>query len=210
LAQLEERAANHARRERIVARFMEGLAGLQTYLQLPAARPDTEHARMFFPIVVRDRMVSRDSLVRHLEDHAIETRFLLPLINQPLYRRLFGNLDASYPVAAHLNDHAFYIGCHPEMADDDVEYVIDCIHRFFRTPHDGVRPPVAAQPRPRGLVRPRGGAAVVALSDLLVDPGARPRPRSSTGRRPDPHRPPAAGAGNVLPDAAVPLPRLRP
>src|SRR5262245_15266608 len=135
LAQLEERAANHARRERIVARFMEGLAGLQTYLQLPAARPDTEHARMFFPIVVRDRMVSRDRIVQHLEDHAIETRFLLPLINQPLYRRMFGNLDARYPVAAHLNEHAFYIGCHPEMADDDVEYVIDCIHRFFRKPH---------------------------------------------------------------------------
>ena len=132
LAQLEEREADHARRLQIVARFSEGLSGLETYLQLPAARPLTEHARMFYPIVVRDSAISRDRLVQHLEDHGIETRFLLPLINQPLYRRMFGSLDDRYPVAARLNRDAFYIGCHPEMSGDDVEYVIDCFHQFFR------------------------------------------------------------------------------
>ena len=34
------------------------------------------------------------ALVDHLERSGIETRHLLPLINQPVYRRLFGDLDA--------------------------------------------------------------------------------------------------------------------
>jgi dTDP-4-amino-4,6-dideoxygalactose transaminase len=132
LAQLEEREANHARRLEIVARFNESFSSLEQFLQLPAARPESEHARMFYPLVIRDPVISRDRLVQHLEDHAIETRSLLPLINQPVYRRMFGNMDERYPVAARLNRDAFYIGCHPEMTDGDVEYVIDCFHRFFR------------------------------------------------------------------------------
>jgi dTDP-4-amino-4,6-dideoxygalactose transaminase len=82
--------------------------------------------------VLRDRGISRDRLVDHLENHAIETRQLLPLINQPIYRQMFGVLDDRYPVAAHLNQHAFYIGCHPQMTDEDVDYVVDCFRAFFR------------------------------------------------------------------------------
>ena len=133
LAQLEERDANHARRLEVAARLDEGLADLTRFLQLPAVRPESEHARMFYPLVIRDPAISRDRLVQHLEDRAIETRSLLPLINQPAYRRLFGNLDERYPVAARLNRDAFYIGCHPDMTDADVEYVLDCFHGFFRS-----------------------------------------------------------------------------
>ena len=75
---------------------------------------------------------SRGTTFAWLEDHAIETRYVLPLINQPVYRRLFGELEDRYPVAARINRASFYIGCHPEMSDDDVEYVIDAFHRFFR------------------------------------------------------------------------------
>ena len=132
LAQLEEREANHARRLEIVARLNAGLSSLEQFLQLPAVRPECEHARMFYPLVIRDPAVSRDRLVQHLEDRAIETRPLLPLINQPIYRHMFGNLDQRYAVAARLNRDAFYIGCHPEMGDDDVDYVIDVFHRFFQ------------------------------------------------------------------------------
>jgi len=133
LAQLEEREANHARRLAIVGRFDAALARYDQYLQRPAARPDAEHARMFYPLVVRDPTISRDRLVRHLEDRSIETRYLLPLINQPLYRRLFGNMDDRYPVADRLNRDAFYIGCHPEMSDEEVVYVIASFDEFFRS-----------------------------------------------------------------------------
>jgi perosamine synthetase len=132
LAQIDEREAILARRLEIATRFNSGLSSLGQFLQLPLARPECEHAWMLYPLVIRDSAVTRDSLVRYLEDHQIETRFLLPLINQPVYRRIFGNLDDKYPVAARLNRDAFIIGCHPEISDEEVHYVIDCFHGFFR------------------------------------------------------------------------------
>ncbi len=87
---------------------------------------------MFFPLVVRDASISRNGIVDHLERHGIETRHLLPLINQPVYRDLFGDLDDACPVAARLNEDAFYIGCQPELTDDDVDYVIACFESYLR------------------------------------------------------------------------------
>jgi perosamine synthetase len=86
---------------------------------------------MFYPLVLADPRDSRSSLIRYLEDRGVETRYLLPLINQPVYRRLFENLDSEYPVAARLNEAAFYIGCHPEMTDDDADYVIGTLQAYF-------------------------------------------------------------------------------
>jgi dTDP-4-amino-4,6-dideoxygalactose transaminase len=87
---------------------------------------------MFYPITVKEGRFTRDDVVAWLEDHAIETRYVLPLVNQPIYRRIFGDIEKDYPVAARINRASFYVGCHPEMTDDDVEYVIDAFHAFFR------------------------------------------------------------------------------
>jgi perosamine synthetase len=131
VAQLEEREQRAARRADVVRRLTDGLSDLEPYLQLPHARPETEHAFMFFPLVVRDASISRDALIEHLERNGIETRHLLPLINQPIYRRLFGDLGAEYPVAARLNETAFYIGCQPELSSEDVDHVVACFHSYF-------------------------------------------------------------------------------
>ena len=132
VAQLEELPARSARRMEIVRRLTEGSRPFEDRLQLPHARPESEHAYMFFPLVVRDPSLQRNDLVDHLERHGIETRHLLPLINQPVYRDLFGDLDDAYPVAARLNEDAFYIGCQPELTDDDVDYVIACFESYLR------------------------------------------------------------------------------
>jgi dTDP-4-amino-4,6-dideoxygalactose transaminase len=131
IAQLEELPARSARRNEVVRRLTEGLAPFEDRLQLPHARPESEHAYMFFPLVVRDPAVSRNDLVDHLEQHGIETRHLLPLINQPVYRELFGDRSGDCPVAARLNENAFYVGCQPELSDDDVDYVVACFESFF-------------------------------------------------------------------------------
>jgi len=132
LAELEQREANCARRRAIAARLTAGLGDLQDRLQLPRARPGAEHVFMFYPITIQGEGVPRDDLVAWLEDHAIETRYVLPLINQPVYRSLFGEQEGRYPVAARINRSSFYVGCHPEMSDDDVEHVIGTFHAFFR------------------------------------------------------------------------------
>jgi dTDP-4-amino-4,6-dideoxygalactose transaminase len=100
-------------------------------LQLPKTRAQTEHVFMFYPIVLRDAGFTRADLIRHLEERGIETRYLLPLINQPAYRKLFGNLDALYPVAARLNRDAFYIGSHPDISDADLKRIGSAFREFF-------------------------------------------------------------------------------
>jgi dTDP-4-amino-4,6-dideoxygalactose transaminase len=132
IAQLEEREQSCARRQEVVRQLNEGLADLQDFLQLPFPRPESTHSYMFYPLTILDeKRVRRDDLIRFLEDNSIETRYLLPLINQPIYRKIFGNLDDQYPVAANLNKNSFYIGCHPDLQDEEVEYMIEKFHQFF-------------------------------------------------------------------------------
>ncbi len=131
IAQMEEHKQSCARRQEIVKQLNEGLADLQAFLQLPHPRPESTHSYMFYALKIRDERIKRDDLIRFLEDNSIETRYLLPLINQPIYRQIFGNLDDEFPVAANLNKNSFYIGCHPDISDEEVRYVIEKFHEFF-------------------------------------------------------------------------------
>jgi perosamine synthetase len=131
IAEIENHEQSVARRQAIAGRLTEGLSDLGEFLQLPAIRSECDHTFMFYPIVLLEAGGSRDDLIRYLEEHSIETRYLLPLINQPIYRDLFGDLDSEYPVAARLNERAFYIGSHPALNDEEIEYVIDQFHAYF-------------------------------------------------------------------------------
>ena len=131
VAQLEEQEGMILRRRAIAARLTAGLSNLRAFLQLPDPRPRSEHVYMFYPLVLIDSSYKRDELVLFLEERGVETRYLLPLINQPIYRNLFGDLDAEFPVSARLNQTAFYIGSHPGMSDADVDYIIEKFQQFF-------------------------------------------------------------------------------
>lgn len=119
------------RRRQENARYLTGKLGdLTRYLQLPSVRKDAEHAWMMYPLIVKDG-VDRDGLLLHLETAGIETRHLMPLINQPVYRQLFGDLEPKYPVAARINRCGFAIGCHQGLQRGDLDHVVETFHRFF-------------------------------------------------------------------------------
>ena len=113
------------------AYLARGLTDLSEFLQLPKTRPRTEHAFMMYPIVVKEP-VNRDNLVQFLEERKIETRPMLPLIDQPVYRQLFGELESKYPVARWINHNGFYIGCHKGLRKRDLDYVIEQFHAYFK------------------------------------------------------------------------------
>ena len=119
-----------AARKRNAKALTRVLRPFSDYLQLPRKRPQAEHVFMMYPIVVRDG-VDRDELILHLEKNGIETRYLLPLTNQPVYERLWGHIEDDYPIAKMLNRNGFYIGCHPEMSFEDFDYVAEIFSRFF-------------------------------------------------------------------------------
>lgn len=129
LAQLERKDALVARRQAIAQRYIEQLQGLTDVLQLPETPADRDHVFMLFPLVLRKG--SKRDLVNYLEAHGVETRDLLPLLNQPVYIKRFGDLESQYPVARWLNRSGFYIGCHQHIRDEDVDYVVELLYAYF-------------------------------------------------------------------------------
>ncbi len=128
LSLVEERI----KRRRKNAHFLlKELAEFSGRLQLPETPPEREHVYMMFPLALRHE--SKTRLVRFLEDNLIETRDLLPLLNQPVYRKLFGPLIERYPVARWLGRSGFYIGCHPYLRPADLGYIVEKFRKFFRT-----------------------------------------------------------------------------
>lgn len=130
LAQLAKWRQIIARRQANAAYLTKNLQRFSSYLSLPKIRTQTEHAFMLYPIVASPK-VNREKLIEHLEVNGVETRFLMPLINQPVYRKIFGNIENSYPVAKYLNKNGFIIGCHQDLTKSDLNYIIDVFDKFF-------------------------------------------------------------------------------
>lgn len=117
-------------RKYVAQRYLNELQDLKEFLQLPYEPEDREHTFMLFGMV--EKTGSKRQLVNFLEDQGIETRDMLPLINQPVYQKLYGDLSSQYPVANYLNNNAFYIGCHQYVSEEEIKYVSSKIHEFYR------------------------------------------------------------------------------
>lgn len=128
LAQLENKDAIVAKRQALALSYLQHLTPFQDVLQLPTIPANRDHVFMLFPIVLREG--DKRELVNHLESNGIETRDLLPLLNQPIYRNLFGDLGPHYPVAEWLNRCGFYIGCHQYLTEASVDHVANTIDGF--------------------------------------------------------------------------------
>jgi dTDP-4-amino-4,6-dideoxygalactose transaminase len=131
LAAFEERGSMLESRLKNALYLINGLKDLGSYLQLPSWPQYSGHAFMLFPLVVRPP-VKRDELLFFLESRGIETRMLMPLLNQPFYLKLFGDLEKDYPVASALSRRGFYIGCHQGLDQEDLDYIVEQFHDFFR------------------------------------------------------------------------------
>lgn len=130
VAQLERYEEIVARRKAVAARYTAGLKDLEEFIQLPSASPGCEHVYMLYPLVTKTG--PKLKLTEYLEDRGVETRDLLPLLGQPVYKQIFGPLLPEYPVAENLDSCGFYIGCHQHISDSDVDHVVEVIHDFFK------------------------------------------------------------------------------
>lgn len=90
-------------------------------LQLPAIREGNMHCFMLYPIIVTDMSIDRDDLMQFLEQKGIETRHMMPITNQPVYKDLFKEED--YPVAMAINNRGLIIGSHDRLEEEDIEYI---------------------------------------------------------------------------------------
>jgi len=123
LANFQDVEANIARRREIAAYLKDYLSKLD-FLQMPAERPSSSHSWMMFPLVITDPSVDKLKLCKHLEDHGIETRDMLPLTNQPVAHSCYGIKPGDFPVSDNLVENGFYISCSNHLTEEDLEYIV--------------------------------------------------------------------------------------
>jgi perosamine synthetase len=125
IGQLERHEEMLAARRRVAALLDAALQ--HPLLQLPVTAHGNEHAYMMYPIVC-SRPGLRDSLVITLERAGVETRFLLPILEQPCYRQLWTITEGQFPVTKWAVGCGFYIGSHQAMTHEDVDHIAGVVH----------------------------------------------------------------------------------
>jgi len=123
LAQLENWEEMIKKRRENASYLIKNLSALKDYIKLPKIRPGTEHSFMMFPIVLLKEKKQR--VINILEENGIETRDMLPLTNQPVYKKIMNINEEDYPVAKWINENGFYIGCHQELTKKDLDTIIN-------------------------------------------------------------------------------------
>ncbi len=133
VAQLERKDNILKPRARNAAYLINGLKPYASYLQLPSWPDHSDHAFMVFPLVIRENAgFQKKDLVMHLEEHNIETRDMVPLINQPMYKKLYGeDLEDRYPVAKWIIHNGFYIASHQKLTRKECDYMLAVFRDFF-------------------------------------------------------------------------------
>lgn len=130
LSELENWADNISGRRRNAEALTNLLRDID-WLQLPVIPAGYTHSFMMYPMVIHQSSgVNRESFLRYLESHGIETRYLFPLLSQPVYQKMFPREASRYPEARRLADHGFFIGIHQGLTQEDIEYVSQIIHEY--------------------------------------------------------------------------------
>jgi perosamine synthetase len=128
LSELEDaREKIHIRRSN-AAFLTELLKGLP--IQTPEIPWGYAHSFMMYPMVL-GYWLNRDRLLMYLEKRGIETRYLFPLLSQPIYQKLFPGESEKFPVAQKLATHGFFIGMHHNLTKDDMVYIAKTLHQYF-------------------------------------------------------------------------------
>lgn len=132
LAQLERKDEIMGKRHENANYLINGLEKYEDVIQLPRHPENIEHTYMMFPIVIKENAAfTQREFVLYLEKCNIETRPMLPLLNQPIYIQIFGDLEPMYPNAAYIDHNGFYVGCHHGLKQEELDYIIKCVGEFI-------------------------------------------------------------------------------
>lgn len=132
LAQLERKEEIMGARHANARYLIDRLSKYEELIQLPRHPQNIEHTYMMFPIVLKENSgINYREIIEYLEKSNIETRPMLPLLNQPIYREIFGNIEDDYPNAKYINSNGFYVGCHHGLAKQELDYIVTTISNYL-------------------------------------------------------------------------------
>jgi perosamine synthetase len=98
-------------------------------IALPPEDP-TDTQSVYHQFVLRAER--RDELVAFLKGNGVETavHYPIPIHLQPIYIKLYGYTEGSYPKSEQLSKECLSLPMHPFLTDEDVRYVCETISRF--------------------------------------------------------------------------------
>ncbi|HDY86865.1 MAG TPA: DegT/DnrJ/EryC1/StrS family aminotransferase [bacterium] len=100
-------------------------------LTLPVVHSRATHSFMLFPIVL-GATVDREKVLHYLEDNGVMTRFIMPLLNQPIVKKMFGDIEKNYVITEIVDRKGFLVGIHQGLNRDDIEYMARYIYKGVR------------------------------------------------------------------------------
>ena len=121
-------------RAKTAGSYTKALNKYDNFLKLPYIPDSFFHSFYGYPILVKeDAPFNRKEIVTFLEKNKIETRAFMGgnLTLQPAYR------DVDFRISGNLNNtdllmnNSFFIGCHPFVVEEAIEYVIDVFEQFL-------------------------------------------------------------------------------
>lgn len=136
-AQLDKVDSFSAKRRRNYNKFLSGLSSLRSKgLVLPEICENSEPSPFGFIMSFENR----NPLVNCMEEAGIQTRMLFSgnIIRHPCFDYIRGREDL-YRVAGELTNtdriisETFWIGVHPGLSDQTMDYILDVIHGFFKS-----------------------------------------------------------------------------
>jgi len=126
-SQLLRMPAFKARRRAITARYNQGLSGIDE-LRLPACREGADPMWHLYPLRIRDGR--RRALFEYLRENGIGVQVnYIPVYRHPVYADL-GYQRGMCPVAEDYYEQEISLPLFPDLADADVDRVIDLIRGF--------------------------------------------------------------------------------
>lgn len=130
-AELETKDENVKRRIANGRAITKALSEFANFFQLPAPRKDAEHIYMLYPIIIKDERIDRDEFLLYLEENGVETRLFMPLLTQPIYKKIFGDIEQEFPVAKRCVERGFLVGCHRYTSLSDIRYLRSLFKKYL-------------------------------------------------------------------------------
>jgi dTDP-4-amino-4,6-dideoxygalactose transaminase len=94
---------------------------------IPITLKHNTHSWMMYPILL-EKGYDKEPMMAYLNEHMVETRDMLPILNQPAYKYL--NQD-DFPVSKWICESGFYCGVHQDLSPEDIQYILQTIGDFL-------------------------------------------------------------------------------
>ncbi len=135
LQQLEKLDNFTLQRKRNYKFLFENLSEFDDKLLLPEGLPKADPSWFVFPISVkRNSGFKRFDIIQFLEKKKIETRSMLAgdITKHPAYKDIKFHKVSKLKTTKEVLENSFVIGVFPGLGNKELEYVVECFHKFFR------------------------------------------------------------------------------